>query len=68
MQVQRTWNGIMNAPVRLDDVVLAEMLALPLHAQALSHLKAAASPLVAEEKNQSASRKRSVDNSWVTPR
>jgi len=26
MQVQRTWDGIMNAPVRLDDVVLAEML------------------------------------------
>lgn len=26
MQVQRTWDGIMNAPVRLDDVVFAEML------------------------------------------
>jgi lipooligosaccharide transport system permease protein len=26
MQVQRTWDGIMNAPVQLDDVVLAEML------------------------------------------
>ena len=26
MNVQRTWDGIMNAPVRLDDVVLAEML------------------------------------------
>jgi lipooligosaccharide transport system permease protein len=26
MHVQRTWDGIMNAPVRLDDVVLAEML------------------------------------------
>lgn len=26
MQVQRTWDGIMNAPVELDDVVLAEML------------------------------------------
>jgi lipooligosaccharide transport system permease protein len=24
--VQRTWDGIMNAPVRLDDVLLAEML------------------------------------------
>ena len=24
--VQRTWDGIMNAPVRLDDIVLAEML------------------------------------------
>ncbi|MBN9410384.1 MAG: ABC transporter permease [Burkholderiales bacterium] len=26
MHVQRTWDGIMNAPVRLDDVVLAELL------------------------------------------
>lgn len=26
MQVQRTWDGIMNAPVDLDDVVMAEML------------------------------------------
>ncbi len=26
MHVQRTWEGIMNAPVRLDDVVLGEML------------------------------------------
>ena len=26
MHVQRTWDGIMNAPVRLDDVVFAEML------------------------------------------
>ena len=26
MQIQRTWDGIMNAPVRLDDVVLAEMM------------------------------------------
>ncbi|RYX96185.1 MAG: nodulation protein NodJ [Comamonadaceae bacterium] len=26
MQIQRTWDGIMNAPVRLDDVVLAELL------------------------------------------
>jgi lipooligosaccharide transport system permease protein len=26
MHVQRTWDGIMNAPVRLDDIVLAEML------------------------------------------
>ncbi len=26
MQVQRTWDGIMNAPVRLDDIVFAEML------------------------------------------
>ena len=26
MQVQRTWDGIMNAPVQLDDVVFAEML------------------------------------------
>ncbi|MDF1484487.1 ABC transporter permease [Ramlibacter sp. H39-3-26] len=26
MHVQRTWDGIMNAPVGLDDVVLAEML------------------------------------------
>jgi lipooligosaccharide transport system permease protein len=26
MHVQRTWDGIMNAPVRLDDVVMAEML------------------------------------------
>ena len=26
MHVQRTWDGIMNAPVELDDVVLAEML------------------------------------------
>ena len=26
MNVQRTWDGIMNAPVRLDDVVFAEML------------------------------------------
>jgi lipooligosaccharide transport system permease protein len=26
MQVQKTWDGIMNAPVNLDDVVLAEML------------------------------------------
>ncbi|OGA95818.1 MAG: nodulation protein NodJ [Burkholderiales bacterium RIFCSPHIGHO2_12_FULL_61_11] len=26
MQVQRTWDGIMNAPVRLDDVVFGEML------------------------------------------
>ncbi len=26
MQVQRTWDGIMNAPIELDDVVLAEML------------------------------------------
>ncbi|MFM7341513.1 MAG: ABC transporter permease, partial [Betaproteobacteria bacterium] len=26
MQVQRTWDGIMNAPIALDDVVLAEML------------------------------------------
>jgi len=26
MHVQKTWDGIMNAPVRLDDVVFAEML------------------------------------------
>jgi lipooligosaccharide transport system permease protein len=26
MQVQRTWDGIMNAPVSLDNIVLAEML------------------------------------------
>ncbi len=26
MQVQRTWDGIMNAPVGLDDIVFAEML------------------------------------------
>lgn len=26
MHVQRTWDGIMNAPVRLDDVLLGEML------------------------------------------
>ena len=26
MQVQRTWDGILNAPVSLDDIVLAEML------------------------------------------
>ena len=26
MHVQKTWDGIMNAPVRLDDVLLAEML------------------------------------------
>jgi len=26
MHVQKTWDGIMNAPVRLDDIVLAEML------------------------------------------
>jgi lipooligosaccharide transport system permease protein len=26
MHVQKTWDGIMNAPVRLDDVVLGEML------------------------------------------
>ena len=26
MHVQKTWDGIMNAPVTLDDVVLAEML------------------------------------------
>ena len=26
MHVQRTWDGIMNAPVTLDDIVLAEML------------------------------------------
>jgi lipooligosaccharide transport system permease protein len=26
MHVQRTWDGILNAPVRLDDIVLAEML------------------------------------------
>ncbi len=26
MHVQKTWDGIMNAPVQLDDVVLAEML------------------------------------------
>ena len=26
MQIQRTWDGLMNAPVRLDDVVFAEML------------------------------------------
>jgi lipooligosaccharide transport system permease protein len=26
MHVQRTWDGIMNAPVRLDDIVMAEML------------------------------------------
>ena len=26
MQIQRTWDGIMNAPVSLDDVVFAEML------------------------------------------
>ena len=26
MQIQRTWDGIMNAPVRLDDVLFAEML------------------------------------------
>ena len=26
MNVQRTWDGIMNAPVRLDEVVFAEML------------------------------------------
>ncbi|MGH8820124.1 MAG: ABC transporter permease, partial [Rhodoferax sp.] len=26
MQVQKTWDGIMNAPVNLDNIVLAEML------------------------------------------
>jgi lipooligosaccharide transport system permease protein len=26
MHVQRTWDGIMNAPIELDDVLLAEML------------------------------------------
>ena len=26
MQIQRTWDGIMNAPVQLDDVVFAEMM------------------------------------------
>ncbi|MDO9404374.1 MAG: ABC transporter permease [Polaromonas sp.] len=26
MQIQRTWDGIMNAPVQLDDVVLSELL------------------------------------------
>ena len=26
MQVQKTWDGIMNAPISLDDVVMAEML------------------------------------------
>ena len=26
MHVQKTWDGILNAPVRLDDIVLAEML------------------------------------------
>ncbi|MFZ9557786.1 MAG: nodulation protein NodJ, partial [Limnohabitans sp.] len=26
MHVQKTWDGILNAPVKLDDVVLAEML------------------------------------------
>jgi len=26
MHVQKTWDGILNAPVRLDDVVMAEML------------------------------------------
>jgi lipooligosaccharide transport system permease protein len=26
MHMQKTWDGILNAPVRLDDVVLAEML------------------------------------------
>jgi lipooligosaccharide transport system permease protein len=26
MHVQKTWDGIMNAPVNLDDIVLAEML------------------------------------------
>ena len=26
MQIQRTWDGIMNAPVQLDDVVFSEML------------------------------------------
>ena len=26
MQVQRTWEGIMNAPLALDDIVLAEMM------------------------------------------
>jgi lipooligosaccharide transport system permease protein len=26
MHVQKTWDGIMNAPVRLDDIVMAEML------------------------------------------
>ncbi|MBI5333068.1 MAG: ABC transporter permease [Burkholderiales bacterium] len=26
MHVQKTWDGIMNAPVRLDDIVLAELL------------------------------------------
>ena len=26
MQIQKTWDGIMNAPVGLDDIVLAEML------------------------------------------
>ncbi len=26
MQVQRTWDGIMNAPIALDDIVFAEML------------------------------------------
>ncbi len=26
MHVQKTWDGIMNAPIRLDDVLLAEML------------------------------------------
>jgi hypothetical protein len=26
MHVQKTWDGIMNAPVNLDNIVLAEML------------------------------------------
>jgi lipooligosaccharide transport system permease protein len=26
MHVQKTWDGIMNAPIRLDDILLAEML------------------------------------------
>ena len=26
MHVQRTWDGIMNAPIQLDDVLMAEML------------------------------------------
>ena len=26
MHMQKTWDGIMNAPVQLDDIVLAEML------------------------------------------
>ena len=26
MHVQKTWDGIMNAPIRLEDILLAEML------------------------------------------